>query len=59
MKFLVPETKIKFASIFLIWLFHFSGVVGIGFSNKDLFVSFTPINLLISFSPFFKSTSDR
>ena len=49
MKFLVPETKIKFASIFLIWLFHFSGVVGIGFSNKDLFVSFTPINLLISF----------
>lgn len=49
MKFLVPETKIKFASIFLIWLFHLSGVVGIGFSNKDLFVSFTPINLLISF----------
>ena len=34
MKFLVPETKIKFASIFLIWLFHFSGVVGIGFLIK-------------------------
>ena len=49
MKFLIPETKIKYVSIFLIWLFHISGVVGIGFANKDLFVSFTPINLLISF----------
>ena len=49
MKFLKPNNKIKFVSIFVIWLFHVCGVVGIGFSNKELFISFTPINLLISF----------
>lgn len=49
MKFLITDNKIKFASIFVIWLFHVCGVIGIGFSNKELFISFTPINLLISF----------
>ena len=49
MKFLKPNNKIKFVSIFVIWLFHVCGVIGIGFSNKELFISFTPINLLISF----------
>ena len=49
MKFLITDNKIKFASIFVIWLFHVCGVIGIGFANKDFFVSFTPINLLISF----------
>jgi len=49
MKSLIPNNKIKFVSIFVIWLFHVSGVIGIGFANKDFFVSFTPINLLISF----------
>ena len=49
MKFLITNNKIKFTSIFVIWLFHVCGVIGIGFANKDFFVSFTPINLLISF----------
>ena len=49
MKFLITDNKIKFASIFVIWLIHVCGVIGIGFVNKDFFVSFTPINLLISF----------
>lgn len=49
MKFLKPNNRIKFVSIFLVWLFHVCGVIGIGFSNKELFISFTPINLLISF----------
>ena len=49
MKFLKPNNKIKFVSIFVVWLFHVCGVIGIGFSNKELFISFTPINLLISF----------
>ena len=49
MKFLITDNKIKFVSIFVIWLFHVCGVIGIGFANRDFFVSFTPINLLISF----------
>ena len=36
-------------SIFIIWLFHLSGILGIIYGNSDWFVSATPINLLISF----------
>jgi putative membrane protein len=36
-------------SIFLIWLFHISGIVGIIYSDASWFVSATPINLLLSF----------
>ena len=36
-------------SIFIIWLFHLSGILGIIYGNSDWFVSATPINLIISF----------
>ena len=36
-------------SIFIIWLFHLSGILGIIYGNSDWFVSVTPINLSISF----------
>ena len=35
-------------SIFIIWLFHLSGILGIIYGNSDWFVSVTPINLVIS-----------
>ena len=36
-------------SIFVIWLFHSTGVVGILYFDSKWFLSATPINLLISF----------
>ena len=36
-------------SIFVIWLFHLTGVVGILYFDSKWFLSATPINLLISF----------
>ena len=36
-------------SIFLIWLFHVSGILGIIYSNASWFVRATPLNLLLSF----------
>ncbi|MGC6479970.1 MAG: carotenoid biosynthesis protein [Flavobacteriaceae bacterium] len=35
--------------IFLIWLFHLSGILGIIYGNAEWFVSATPLNLGISF----------
>jgi len=37
-------------SIFLIWLFHFSGIFGIIYGDAEWFVSATPLNLGISFA---------
>ena len=34
-------------SIFLIWLFNISGILGILFSNPSWFLKFTPVNLLL------------
>lgn len=36
------------ASIFLIWLFAISGVIGISTPAKDWFLALTPLNLLLS-----------
>jgi putative membrane protein len=36
-------------SIFLIWLFHVSGIVGIIYSDASWFIGATPVNLLLSF----------
>ena len=36
-------------SIFLIWLFHVSGMVGIIYSDASWFIGATPVNLLLSF----------
>ena len=49
MKFLIPINSTSKVSIFAIWLFHICGMIGISYGNKDLFLSFTPVNLIISF----------
>jgi putative membrane protein len=35
--------------IFVIWLFHISGIIGISLGHKEWFVSNTPITLLVTF----------
>lgn len=37
----------KSISIFLIWLFNFSGIIGILIGYQDWFLSLTPLNLLV------------
>jgi len=49
MKFLIPISSTSKVSVFAIWLFHVCGMIGISYANKDLFLSFTPVNLIISF----------
>ena len=49
MKFLIPISSTSKVSVFVIWLFHVCGMIGISYGNKDLFLSFTPVNLIISF----------
>ena len=49
MNFLIPDNFNTKISIFIIWLFHLSGMIGISFGDKDFFLAFTPINLFISF----------
>ena len=36
-------------SIFIIWLFHVSGIVGILYGNSEWFISATPLNISINF----------
>ena len=40
-------------SIFLVWLFHLSAIVGISLGFKDWFLTKTPINLLVCTGLFF------
>ena len=49
MNFLIPVNQTEKISVFIIWLFHLCGLIGISFGNKEWFISFTPINLFISF----------
>ena len=49
MKFLIPINSTSKVSVFVIWLFHVCGMIGISYGNKDLFLSITPVNLIISF----------
>ena len=39
----------QYLSIGIIWLFHFSGILGIIYSDPAWFIQATPLNLLISF----------
>jgi putative membrane protein len=36
-------------SIFIVWIFHVCGLIGIIYGNKDWFIAFTPVNLYLSF----------
>ena len=49
MNFLIPNNTTSKISVFIIWLFHLCGMVGISYGNKEFFLAFTPINLFISF----------
>ena len=37
-------------SIFVIWLFHLSGIIGIVYFDAGWFLSMTPLNLTINFA---------
>jgi len=43
----------KYWAIFLIWLFHLSGIIGVSSGYEIWFISKTPLNLLVSASLFF------
>ena len=43
-----PKTAIAKISVGLIWLFHFSGLLGILFIDRELFLETTPVNLFIT-----------
>tara|TARA_B100000768_G_scaffold73909_1_gene70707 strand:- start:537 stop:1187 length:651 start_codon:yes stop_codon:yes gene_type:complete len=58
MSILIPKDFSSKISISIIWLFHFCGVLGIIYGNKELFISFTPINLFISFFLLFVSQKE-
>ncbi len=36
-------------AVFLVWLFHVSGILGILYGDKEWFLESTPLNLLLSF----------
>ena len=41
--------KIKPLSIFILWLFQLTAIIGVSIGFKDWFISKTPLNLLITF----------
>lgn len=47
-----PKYKL-WLSIFLIWLFTISGIIGISSPNAEWFLSLTPLNLLLTFAIMF------
>ena len=49
MNLLIPNNITLKISVFIIWLFHICGMIGISYGNKEFFLAFTPVNLFISF----------
>tara|TARA_B100001175_G_scaffold47868_1_gene37272 strand:+ start:3172 stop:3822 length:651 start_codon:yes stop_codon:yes gene_type:complete len=49
MNILFPKNSTVKVSIFIIWVFHICGLIGIIYGNKDWFIAFTPVNLFLSF----------
>ena len=47
--YLTPVTSTAKISVGLIWLFHVSGLCGILFIDRELFLETTPINLFVTF----------
>ena len=47
--YLSPVTSTAKISVGLIWLFHVSGLCGILFIDRELFLETTPINLFVTF----------
>ena len=46
--FFIPQTGTAKIAVGLIWLFHFSGLMGILFIDRELFLETTPVNLFIT-----------
>jgi len=55
---LIPVSSTTKISVGLIWLFHFSGLMGILFVDRELFLSTTPVNLFITFALLFFNQPD-
>ena len=53
MKILFPKNTNTLISVFIIWLFHICGLLGIIYGNREWFIAFTPINLFVSFALLF------
>ena len=51
--YLTPVTSTAKISVGLIWLFHISGICGILFIDRELFLETTPINLFVTFITLF------
>lgn len=49
LKNFIPTTSTAKISIALIWLFHFCGVLGIIYGNREFFLQTTPLNLFFTF----------
>ncbi len=56
--FFIPKTSTAKISVGLIWLFHFSGLLGILFINRELFLETTPVNLFITIVLLFVNLPD-
>ncbi len=56
--FFLPKTTTAKISVGLIWLFHFSGLLGILFINRELFLETTPVNLFITIVLLFVNLPD-
>lgn len=54
----LPKTTTAKISVGLIWLFHFSGLLGILFINRELFLESTPVNLFITIVLLFVNLPD-
>ena len=46
---LIPKTNLSKISVFLIWLFHTCGLIGILYIDRELFLQTTPFNLSMTF----------
>ncbi len=54
----IPKTATAKISVGLIWLFHFSGLLGILFIDRELFLETTPVNLFITIVLLFVNLPD-
>ena len=48
-KLFLPVNKVMWISTGVIWLVFCSGILGILFGNRELFLQLTPLNLLLCF----------
>ena len=56
--FFIPQTGTAKIAVGLIWLFHFSGLMGILFIDRELFLETTPVNLFITIVLLFVNLPD-